>query len=171
MATDETPSTPPVVFLPTDTGRIGGAANPKRLLLAAGLLVLTVLAACLPTLLGVPSRDASIPQSYFWLFYWYVLPGLPFLILLCLTPFPRPFSSHSLVGAAIGAVAAVGIPYFLLWLDSVNYSGGGANIGLGLLILAMPAYLPFLMILGISIARFWHEFSMGKKWRPRGYEL
>jgi len=164
MAPDETPSTPPVVFLSPHAGRIGGTANPLRLLLAAGLLVLTVLGSCLPTLLGVPSPDASMPQ----IFYWYVLPGLPFLILSCIALHPRLFSSHSLVGAAIGAVAAVGIPYFLLWSATANYSGGGANIGLGLLILAMPAYLPFLMILGISIARFWHEFSSGRKWRPRG---
>ena len=46
------------------------------------------------------------------------------------------------------------MPYGLLWYASANYSGGGANIGLGLLLLSLPVYLPIAMLVGVCVGQF-----------------
>lgn len=56
---------------------------------------------------------------------------------------------RALLGAGVGALVGVGGPFLWLFLGSVFYSGGGgANIGLGLLIMAMPFYAPVIILLG-----------------------
>ena len=55
---------------------------------------------------------------------------------------------RALLGACIGALTGVGGPFLWLFLDSAFYAGGGANIGLGLLIMAMPFYAPVLILFG-----------------------
>ena len=59
----------------------------------------------------------------------------------------------AVTGAAIGAALAIGVPFLLLAAATVGYKGGGANIGLGLLFLAMPVYLPVLMLLGWKLGK------------------
>lgn len=61
------------------------------------------------------------------------------------SPFP------ALVGAAIGAFAAVAIPYGWAWHETRWPSGVGANIGLGLILIAVPFFLMCAMIAGWSI--------------------
>lgn len=90
------------------------------------------------------------PTTSFHLFYWYLLPSLPF-VLLAVASFVWPRRLGPICGAAIGAAIAVGLPWGLMKYESAHYDGGGANIGLGLLLLAMPAYLPLLMITGYGI--------------------
>ena len=86
--------------------------------------------------------------------YWYILPGLPFVCLGLFGAFrANQFSLRPFVGATIGALVAVSVPYGSLWLASVTYKGGGANIGLGLLLLAFPVYLPFAIFGGWRIGK------------------
>ena len=125
----------------------------KRSLLAAAMLTLAILGAGIATFSGQVSSNASILQ----IFYWYILPALPFIALFILALFPSVFQPYMIMGAAFGAVAAIAIPYFLLWISLANYSGGGANIGIGLLFLAMPVYLPFFMLGGSALSRLLHE--------------
>ena len=128
----------------------------KRSLFGVCMLILAIFGASIATLSGETNSTASGIQ----IFYWYILPAFPFIVLLILAFFPRAIQLYMLVGAAFGAVVAVGTPYFLLWLSVANYTGGGANIGLGLLFLAMPVYLPLLMICGSALARLRNEFHL-----------
>ncbi len=84
------------------------------------------------------------------IFYWGILPGAPLLLLAALSLIPR-FSFRALLGATVATLIAVGMPYGLIWYSSVNYSGGGANIGLGLLLIAQPIYVPVAMMMGAVI--------------------
>lgn len=129
----------------------------KRSLLAAMMLALAILGAGTATIAGQVSSSASSLQ----IFYWYVLPALPFLALFILALFPSVIQPYMILGAAFGAGTAIAIPYFLLWISLANYSGGGANIGIGLIFLAMPAYLPFFMLGGSALSRLLHEVYSG----------
>lgn len=108
---------------------------------AALMLLLAVLAPAISTLAGQTSPGPDGLQ----IFYWYILPALPFLALSALALLPA-LPSRLLIGAACGAAAAIVLPYLLLRLDQNN--AGGANIGLGILLLAQPLYLPIFMIGG-----------------------
>lgn len=114
--------------------------------------------------LGVSGWES--PHSISNLIYWYLLPSLPF-VLLALLSFALPRQIGPLSGAAVGAVVAVGLPWGMLWYDSSHYDGGGANIGLGLLLLAMPIYLPLCMILGYCAAKLCRR-TVGGMHSPRG---
>ena len=81
--------------------------------------------------------------------YWGILPGAPFVLLAALTLIPH-LSIRAVVGAALGSLIAVGVPYGLLFYSSINYSGGGANIGVGLLLMAQPIYVPIAMLIGAT---------------------
>lgn len=52
-----------------------------------------------------------------------------------------------------GTFVAIGLPHLLLWYSIATYSGGGANIGLGILFLGMPIYIPIFMIFGGLIGK------------------
>ena len=83
------------------------------------------------------------------IFYWGIMPGLPFiLIALYAGLIKRNAAKGSLVGAVIAALCVTLICYGALYYDSLNYSGGGANIGLGLLLLPLPAYYFVFTLIG-----------------------
>jgi hypothetical protein len=103
----------------------------------------------LSTFTGVAGEASSMMQ----VFYWYILPPLPFLVLVVLLQIKKDMSVYGLIGSACGAAVAIITPHLLLWIDSMNYSGGGANIGLGLLLIAMPIYIPILMAIGYFFGR------------------
>jgi len=86
-------------------------------------------------------------------FYSYILPPLPFLFFAALIHIKKDIGVYKLIGSACGAAVAIIAPNLLLWINSMNYSGGGANIGLGLLWLAMPIYIPILMAIGYFVGR------------------
>lgn len=55
-------------------------------------------------------------------------------------------------GAAIAAYLAFVIPAAFLWFTTgAYYQGGGANIGVALLVAAQPIYLPAFMVVGSVI--------------------
>ena len=57
-------------------------------------------------------------------------------------------------GAAIAGYLAFVVPATLLWLTTgANYRGGGANIGVALLTVAMPVYLPVVMAIGFNFGK------------------
>ncbi len=88
------------------------------------------------------------------IFYWYMLPAIPFIFLGFFAILRgRHFSLAPFLGATMGALVAIGVPYGSIWLASVKYTGGGANIGLGLLLLACPVYLPLAMFSGWQIGK------------------
>jgi hypothetical protein len=60
-------------------------------------------------------------------------------------------SRSGLWWAAIAAYSAYVLPIALLGVYSATYSGGGANIGLGLLAFAAPGALPILMFIGLIV--------------------
>lgn len=107
---------------------------------------------------GWKSQDAA-----FNVVYSNLLPSLPFVLLAVLS-FVWPQRLGLLCGAAIGAAIAVGLPWGLLRYDSAHYEGGGANIGLGLLILAMPIYLPLCMLGGYGIAALIRRMVRRARW-------
>ena len=87
--------------------------------------------------------------------YWGILPGLPFILLgIASLLFKQPFSIYPFMGAAIGSFLAVSLPYGLLFYSSATYTGGGANIGLGLLLLFLPIYLILFTIFGWYIGKY-----------------
>lgn len=78
---------------------------------------------------------------------WGILPGAPFVILASLSLVNR-IPLRVTIGAYIGGLLAVAVPYGALWYESLNYKGGGANIGLGLLAIATLVLLPLPMLIG-----------------------
>jgi hypothetical protein len=110
--------------------------------------------------LGVSGWES--PSTTFHLFYWYLLPAGPF-VLLAVASFVWPRKLGPICGAAIGAAIAIGLPWGLMKYESAHYDGGGANIGLGLLLLAMPAYLPLVMIAGYGVAACIEQLARGDR--------
>jgi len=87
--------------------------------------------------------------------YFGILPGAPFLLLAVLSLVSR-VPIRATVGAFVGSLLAIALPYGLLLYTLATYSGGGANIGVGLLLLAMPVYLPIAMVIGALFGwRLW----------------
>ena len=111
--------------------------------------VLLALSIAVPSVIsGFYGPDESVGRLLYELFF----PSLPFAV-LCILALVRTqgqfvFSVSVVVGAMLGAVAALAFPWGLIWLASAHYRGGGANIGLGLLLLCLPVYLPVGMCLG-----------------------
>jgi hypothetical protein len=117
------------------------------------MVLLAAFMACLSSLLGI-ARGAGDALSPVEIFYWYVLPTLPFLILGLICHAQKNKKWFPLSASAVAAALAIIAPFFLIYWDANNYSGGGANIGLGLLYLAMPIYIPIFMVLGYRLAIF-----------------
>ena len=91
------------------------------------------------------------------LFYWGILPGLPFIVLAVLGAFNKKLSQRSLLFMTLAALLVTSASYGQVFL----YVGGGANIGAGLMILYSPiAYIVALSI-GWAIGELFH-FSHGK---------
>jgi len=122
--------------------------NRKNLLLK--LVVIAVLAPILS--ISMEIGDNSI----FIIVYGILLPSCPFILLSILAIVKNKkgeykFNKGAIGASMLGAILSVGIPNLLMWLSSITYSGGGANIGLGLLFLAMPIYLLIAMVTGWSM--------------------
>lgn len=78
---------------------------------------------------------------------WGILPGAPFVILAGLSLVTR-IPLRVTIGAYVGGLLAVAVPYGAIWYSTLNYQGGGANIGLGLLLMATLVLLPIPMLIG-----------------------
>lgn len=76
-----------------------------------------------------------------------LLPGVQFVILAGLA-FVRKVPLRATIGAYTGGLLVIATVYFALWYDSLNYNGGGANIGLGIMALAAVLLLPIPMLIG-----------------------
>lgn len=87
--------------------------------------------------------------------YFLIFPSACFLLLsgLALLRNGDQFlvTRSGLWGAAIAAYLVFALPYALLGIASATYSGGGANIGLGLLVLIAPVALPISMFIGLKV--------------------
>ncbi len=84
--------------------------------------------------------------------YWGILPGAPFVLLAAVSLVPR-IPLRVTIGACVGGLLAVATSYGALLVASATYAGGGANIGLGLLLLATPVYLQMAMLFGAFCGR------------------
>lgn len=97
----------------------------------------------------------SLTDSYSALGYWYFLPVACFILIsiMAVSRNNKSFrvSQSGLRGATSGAYMAFILPTTLLFISSATYSGGGANIGLGLLALAAPALVPIFLLLGLKM--------------------
>ena len=90
------------------------------------------------------------------LFYWGILPGVPFLGLGIVAIINRKRNiTYQLISCALWALAAISIPYGLVWYSAATYKGGGVNIGAGILLAALPIYLAIAMYDG---------WKRGEKW-------
>ncbi len=88
--------------------------------------------------------------------YWFGLPALVYLAFswLCLSRRGAQFrlSRSGIEGAAIAGYLAFVIPAIFLWFTSAaNYKGCGANIGVAMLVVALPIYLPLAMGCGFAV--------------------
>ncbi len=86
-------------------------------------------------------------------FFWGILPGAPFVLLAGLSLVTR-IPLRVTIGAYVGGLLAVAVPYGEIWYSSLNYHGGGANIGLGILLIATLILLPIPMLIG-GFAGWW----------------
>ena len=76
-----------------------------------------------------------------------LLPGVQFVVLACLA-LVRKVPLRATIGAYTGGLLVIATVYCAIWYDSLNYNGGGANIGLGIMVLAATLLLPIPMLLG-----------------------
>ena len=76
-----------------------------------------------------------------------LLPGVQFVVLACLA-LVRKVPQRVTIGAYTGGLLVIATVYYAIWYDSLNYNGGGANIGLGIMVLAATLLLPIPMLLG-----------------------
>jgi len=82
--------------------------------------------------------------------YTVVLPAIPFLVLALIVRSHRsgnPCDIPGVVGAMVGGLTAVVTPNIWLSYGSHDYSGG-ANIGQGIIFLAMPICMIIAMFIG-----------------------
>jgi hypothetical protein len=84
---------------------------------------------------------------------WGILPGAP-IVLMAVLALSSTIPLRVIVGASVAGILELSIPYGMVWYESLNYNGGGANIGLGLLLLATPILLPLAMSIGGVLAWF-----------------
>ena len=91
--------------------------------------------------------------------FWYILQSGPFILLAVLCSLRKSdgifkYKSACLIGAAIGTLITIGL---YLVLNYSNYGGSTANIGLGILFLAMPIFITLSMLFGWFIGRiYWN---------------
>jgi hypothetical protein len=99
-----------------------------------------------------------VTASFYQLVYWLGIPATSFSVLAWVSLSHREnqfrVSRSGMWGAAIAGYLALVLPAMLLWLTTgENYRGGGANIGVALLVVAMPVYLPIVMITGFGFGK------------------
>ncbi len=78
---------------------------------------------------------------------WGIFPGAPFVLLTSLSLVKR-VPLRVTMGAYITGIIAIVLPYGAIWYESLNYNGGGTNIGLGILAQAAIVLLPIPMLIG-----------------------
>lgn len=77
----------------------------------------------------------------------WISPGAQFVVLTGLALI-RKVPLRVTIGAYTGGILVIATVNYAIWYDSLNYNGGGANIGLGILALAATLLLPIPMVLG-----------------------
>lgn len=109
-------------------------------------IVLIVLAVSFPLFIKIILHPFDIVA--FEVLYGFIFPSAPFIYLAILV---SQDNKKAVIRSMIGAIVAIGVPYLTIWYSIHSYSGGGANIGLGLFLLAMPVYLLLAMSIGWNI--------------------
>ena len=80
--------------------------------------------------------DGSSP-----ILYWGIMPGLPFILVSLWALLHKGTSSSlQITGASIACLSITILAYGSILYESITYSGGGANIGLGIILLPLPLY-------------------------------
>lgn len=119
--------------------------NARHVLLAV-LITLSVVCPLIISLTGAIDTVIGL------VLYGIILPSSPFIFLAVLSLRMEgngyKYKGAAISGAMQGALIAIFVPYALIWYSVATYTGGGANIGLALLALAMPLYLPVAMRVG-----------------------
>lgn len=77
----------------------------------------------------------------------WIFPGAQFVVLAGLA-LVRKVPLRVTIGAYTGGLLVIATVYCAIWYDALNYNGGGANIGLGIMALAAILLLPIPMLLG-----------------------
>ena len=81
-----------------------------------------------------------------------VLPAGPLLLIGIMAPFCRSqLAAWLIFGAFLGTLLTSAGPFGMLIYQTSHYRGGGANIGLGLLLLAGPILVPIAMAIGAGM--------------------
>jgi len=118
----------------------------------AGLIAPMVYATTLTTF---SPAEAGIYETVYWL----GIPTACFLALAWVSLWVRGdqfrVSNSGMWSAAVAGYLSFVLPAALLWLTTgANYSGGGANIGVAFLVVAMPGYLPVAMAVGFVVGEY-----------------
>src|SRR3989344_5542457 len=118
-----------------------------------GLVAPAILTTSFTTFWG--TANPLLNASFYQLAYWLGIPAACFSVLAWVSLSQREnqfrISRSGMWGAAIAGYLAFVLPAALLWLTTgANYRGGGANIGVALLVVAMPVYLPIVMAIGLG---------------------
>jgi hypothetical protein len=108
------------------------------------------------------TRFSIASASLYEMAYWLGLPAMSFVLLALLSLARRDeefrLSLTGMWSAAIAGYLAFAIPAACLWFTTgAHYHGGGANIGVALIVTAMPIYLPVLMIVGFIMGESLHR--------------
>jgi hypothetical protein len=104
------------------------------------------------------TANPLVTASFYQLAYWLGIPAACFSVLAWISLSHREkqfrISRSGIWGAAIAGYLAFVVPATFLWFTTgENYRGGGANIGVALLVVAMPVYLPIVMITGFGFGK------------------
>lgn len=118
--------------------------------------VMQVIVGSIAPLLYVQVVTFSFSNSSLGAFgYWLIFPFLCFLFLAGVA-FPRSQEQFLVSRSALWRAAKVAyliylLPLVLLGISSATYSGGGANIGIGILFIIAPIALPISMYIGLFV--------------------
>ena len=101
------------------------------------------------------TANPLVTTSFYQLAYWLGIPAVCFWVLAWVSLSQREnqfrISRSGMWGAAIAGYLAFIVPAMFLWFTTgEHYRGGGANIGVALLVVAMPVYLPIVMAIGLG---------------------
>jgi hypothetical protein len=114
-------------------------------------VVLWIFGVLFPSIVSFLFREYGFEMSLIYINI--VLPALPYMVLALICRIADKIDIFSIIGATVTAAIVQIIIYAWYWRYAViQHSPGGANIGLGLLFLFMPLYLPFIMALGGAIS-------------------
>ena len=118
---------------------------------AFGLVVPAIYATSLTTF-------SLAATGFYQLSYWLGIPAACFSVLAWVSLSHREnqfrISRSAMWGAAIAGYLAFVLPAVFLWFTTgEHYRGGGANIGVALLVVAMPVYLPVVMAMGLGFGQ------------------